>query len=334
MMTQKPTTTMRPTRMPLTKAPRSFWRMTALAVAVMATTSMAHAQDSNLSENTNPEIQQGINLEDLPTDMELLFPLTPEERLEIRQRQLQDQEATYKPLRTVTPKRELVSISGNADTIPEVLVTPDYPTSIVFTDITGAPWPINYIGQTSSLAQVEQPSGTENAVVVYANNGAGRKSVSVFLKGMTLPVTLTVAGTNNEYHALKHIRITERGPNAPKDNLMPSGPSNMATALNPTGNDDGKDMDAILNKLAYKVTPDGFKKLKTSDPSVDAWMDKDDPKHLYVMTKYTMVSPAPRAGARSVTPLQDGVRIYVVPRINPMMALDDGGQRIYLTFKE
>ncbi|MFB2351103.1 DotH/IcmK family type IV secretion protein, partial [Priestia megaterium] len=76
---------------------------------------------------------------------------------------------------------------GNADTIPEVLVTPDYPTSIVFTDITGAPWPINYIGQTSSLAQVEQPSGTENAVVFYANNGAGRKSVSVFLKGMTLP---------------------------------------------------------------------------------------------------------------------------------------------------
>lgn len=335
MMTQEPTTTMRPTRMPLTKAHRSLWRMTTLAVAVTAITSMAHAKNSSLAENTNPEIQQGINLQDLPTDMELLFPLTPEERLEIRQRQLQDQEATYKPLRDVTPKRELVSISGNADTIPEVMVTPDYPTSIVFTDITGAPWPINYIGQTSSLAQVEQPSGTENAVVVYANNGAGRKSVSVFLKDMTLPVTLTVAGTNNEYHALKHIRITERGPNAPQNELAPRSSGGKATSLNPTGaTDDGKDMDAIINKLAYKVTPDGFKKLKSSDPSVDAWMDKDDPKHLYVMTKYTMVSPAPRAGARSVTPLQDGVRIYVVPRINPMMALDDSGQRIYLTFKE
>lgn len=311
------------------------WRKVALIAAMLSLTPIASAGNSNLNENTNPDInQEEIDLESLPTDMELLFPLTPEERVKIRQRQLQDQEATYKPLRDVTPKRELVSISGNADSIPEVLVTPDYPSSIVFTDITGAPWPINYIGQTSSLAKVEQPTGTNNAVVVYANNGAGRKSISVFLKGMTLPVTLTMAGTNNEYHALKHVRITERGPNSSENELVSNVSQNAPVSMNPTGNDDNKDMDAILNKLAYKVTPDGFKKIKTSDPLVDAWLDEDDPKHLYVMTRYTMMSPAPRAGARSVTPLQDGVRIYILPRINPMMALNDNGQRIYLSFKE
>lgn len=289
---------------------------------------------SELNTNTDPAIDEQINLRELPTDMELLFPLTPKERLEIRKRQLADQEATYKPLREVQPQRELVQISGNADTIPEVLVTPDYPTSIVFTDMTGQPWPINYIGQTDSLAVVEQPAGTDNAVVLYANNGAGKKSVSVFLKDLTLPVTLTITGRSNEYHALKHIRINERGPNAPTTNTLVAARSNVAPDLNATNSDSSKNLDAILNKLAYKVTPEGFKRLKTSDANVDAWADTEDPKHLYVMTNYTMVSPAPRAGARSVTPLQDGVRIYVLPRINPMMALDAAGQRVYLSFKE
>src|SRR5690606_26165956 len=138
----------------------------------------------------------------------------PEEKLKIREQQLRDQNATYQPLRDVAPLRDLVSISGNADAIPEIFVTPDYPSAVVFTDITGKPWPIQYIGQTGSLATVQQPDGSDNSLVLLANNGAGRKSVSVFLEGLTLPVTLTVTGKNNEYHALKHIRITERGPNS------------------------------------------------------------------------------------------------------------------------
>ncbi len=55
---------------------------------------------------------------------------------------------------------------------------------------------------------------------------------------------------------------------------------------------------------------------------------------MYVMTDYTIVSPAPINGGRSVMALQDGVRVYVIPRINPVMALDKSGQRIYLAFQE
>jgi intracellular multiplication protein IcmK len=291
---------------------------------------------SKLSENTNPDVKDNIDLTNLPTDMDLLFPLTPQEKIEIRERQMEDQTATYMPLREVTPIRNLTSISGNADRIIEVFVTPDYPTSIVFTDITGQPWPIRHVGQTSSLAQVEEVEGSENALLLMANNGAGRKSISVFLQDLGLPVTLTVTGKNTEYHALKHIKITERGPNAPDSSLMSSSSGNQAPNFNPTGKEgeDGVSLDHILNKLAYKVTPEGFKKLKTSDSNVDAWINNNDRKHLYVMTDYKMVSPAPIAGARSVTALTDDVRIYILPRINPMMALDATGKRVYLSFKE
>lgn len=292
--------------------------------------------DYDLDTNTNPSVSKRIDLKTLPSDMDMLFPLSAEEKLKIRERKMEDENATYKPLRDVEPKRELVQISSNADRIPEIMVTPDYPTSVVFTDITGAPWPINYIGQTGSLATMEQPSGTENSLVIYANNGAGRKSVSVFLEGLTLPVTMTISGNNDRYHALKHIRITERGPNSDTQEMLMNTNPSSAPKINATGNEDDEDgyLDRVLNKLAYKVTPEGFKRLKTSDPSVDAWMDEEKPKFMFVMTDYRLVSPAPRAGARSVTPLQDGVRIYIIPRINPVMALNSEGSRVYLSFKE
>jgi len=292
----------------------------------------------DLNENTQPVLRKGIDLQNLPRDMDLLFPLSPEEKLEIRQRQLEDQEATYKPLRNVEPIRELVQVSANADTIPEIKVTPDSPTSVVFTDITGAPWPISYIGQTTSLATIEQPSGTSNSLVIYAKNSAGRKSVSVFLEGLTLPVTMTISGSSGNYHALKHIRVTERGPNSQTEDVLLAsrGQTNTAQTLNPTGQSEegSSNLDMILNKLAYKVTPEGFKKLKSSDRSVDAWIEIGKPKYMYVMTDYNLVSPGPRAGGRGVTPLQDGVRIYIIPRINPVMALNNEGSRVYLTFKE
>lgn len=298
----------------------------------------AQAQEqhtASLDRNTHPGVQASpIDLRALPSDMDFLFPLTPDERIRIRERQLDDQNATYQPLRSVEPLRDLVSISGNADTIPEVFVTPDYPSAVVFTDLTGAPWPIQYIGQTGSLATVLQPDGSDNSLVLMANNGAGRKSVSVFLEGLTLPVTLTVTGKNNEYHALKHIRITERGPNSSVERAIAST-STAAPNLNPTGADDkSANLDDVLNKLAYKVTPPGYKKLRSSDSRVDGWINPADPKYMFVRTDYTVVSPAPRGGNRSVTPIQDNVRIYLLPRINPIMALDESGQRHYLTFKE
>lgn len=290
---------------------------------------------ANLGTNTNPDLERPpVDLTTIPSDMDSLFLLSPEERIDIRKRQLQDQNATYKPLRNVEALRELVSISGNADAMPEIFVTPDYPTSIVFSDMTGKPWPIEFIGQTGSLADVVQPEGSDNAIVMMAKNGAGRKSVSVFLKGLALPVTLTVTGKNNDYHALKHIRITEMGPNANKSQVATRGRSNTALNLNPGSDEDDGHLDEVLNKIAYKVTPNGYSKLRSSDARVDAWVAKGSNKYMFVRTDYTVVSPAPRAGNRGITPLQGDVRIYLLPRINPIMALDESGQRQYLTFKE
>jgi intracellular multiplication protein IcmK len=298
--------------------------------------SMALAQEQQTEKQaTQAESDDRGSVAELPADLQVLFPLTPEERINTRKRQLEDQNATYRPLRDVTPLRDMRRIAGNGEVFPTVFVTPDYPTTIVFTDISGKPWPIRYIGQTSSLATIEQPTGTENSLVLQAKNGAGRKSIAVFLEGLTLPVTITIDGENTRYHALKHIQITERGPNSDDTSMAAQSSSRSARAsVDEAPTSTGRSMDKVLNQLAYDVTPEGFKKLKTSDRAVDAWIDEEDPQSLYVKTRYTVVSPLPKNGGDSVTPLHDGLKISVLPRLNPVMALNESGERIYIKFME
>jgi intracellular multiplication protein IcmK len=302
----------------------------------MASTSMAQdeqAEAGPAQKNESEKSSRG-SVAMLPDDLKILFPLTPEERITTRKRQLEDQNATYMPLREVKPIRDMRRISGNGEYFPTVYVTPDYPSTIVFTDITGKPWPIRFIGQTTSLATIEQPTGTDNSLVLQAKNGAGRKSIAVFLQDLTLPVTITIDGENTRYHALKHIQITERGPNSDDTTMVSQSSGRSLTQGKETETSTGRSMDTVLNYLAYDVTPEGFKKLKTSERAVDAWIDIEDPKSLYIKTRYTVVSPLPRNGSRSVTPLQDGLQISVLPRINPVMVLNEAGEKIYVQFKE
>jgi intracellular multiplication protein IcmK len=308
------------------------------AITLMPIASVAALNDDSPDTKQESEgaSQNAVDVSQLPEDLNFLFKLTPDERVQVRERQLKDQNATYQPLRSVKPLRNLESISGNADSIPEVFVTPDYPSALVFTDISGKPWPIQYVGQTGSLASVIQPEGSENSLVLLANNGAGRKSISVFLRDLPLPVTVTVTGKNNEYHALKHIRITERGPNTVAEHSLNSGNVAAALNLNPLDGDDSGNgnLDNVLNQIAYNITPEGYKKLKSTDSRVDAWIDKTNPKHMFVRTDYTVTAPAAIAGNRGITSIQENLRIYVLPRINPIMVLDEFGQRNYLSFKE
>jgi len=306
--------------------------LTAIMTAIVLPTS-ALAQESAPSDNA-PE--QGASekgsLGKLPIELQQLFPLSPEERKLIREEKQREQEAIYDPLRKVTPIRDFQRIGTAGDQMPTIHVTPDYPSSVVFTDLTGEPWPIQHISQTGALASVEQPSGTDNVIVLHAAIAAGQKSISVFLEGNTLPVTLIIDGSNNRYHALKHIRIDERGPNAAQ--ITQTSQVQSSSSRFQQESSTGESLDVVLNKLAYRVTPDGYSKLQVSDRSVDAWVEDENPDVMYLMTEYTIISPAPIGGAEAITPIQDNLRIYRIPRIDPVMALNESGQRIYLSFKE
>lgn len=266
----------------------------------------------------------------LPEEASILFMGDPKEIKAVREAQLREQAAKYQPLREVRPLSDLEVISGTGDKMPIVYVTPEYPTSVLFTDMTGQSWPIRYAGATDTLVEVEQPTGTDNALVLYARNIAGEKSITLFLEGLMTPVTLIVKGSDSQYHAVKNIRITENGPNVAKERLFNQAPSAITKAQAATNTKTTE----VLNKLAYVVTPEGFVKLRADRPGVDAWIDKEKPDQIYLRTKYTIAAPGPIGGGAGVTPLQGDVRLYVLPRINPILALNEQGERIYITLRE
>lgn len=307
-----------------------FKRVAFGAVLSMAALTTPISTLADTDAEAEAEKGSATSLQTLPFDLQQLFPLSPEERRQVRKEKQREQEATYDPLRKVSPIRDFERMGTSGAQMPTVHVTPDYPSSVVFTDMTGAPWPIQHISQTSSLAKVEQPTGTDNIIVLHAAIAAGQKSISVFLKGNNLPITLIIDGTDSRYHALKHIRIDERGPNAAE--LIASQSGSNSSFQQDT--ESGESLDVVLNKLAYRVTPSGYSKLQTSDRGVDAWIEDDNPEVMYLMTEYAIVSPAPIGGSGAITPIQENLRIYRIPRINPVMALNESGQRIYLRFKE
>lgn len=278
-----------------------------------------------------------IDLANLPSDLERAFLLTPQEREATRKLERKDQNATYKPLNDVKPVKGVVRLNKSSSTIPTIKAVPNYPASVVFTDMTGQPWPIRHVAQTGSVAEVEEVSGSANSLVFYAKNHAGEKSVSVFLKGMELPITLTLKANEQEYHSVKNVQITERGPNSTvRSATTSSGSSNRSQDFGASqeSSGEGESLDGALNKMAYRVTPDGYKRVQVSDSKTEAWVKKNDPSQLYLLTPYTIASPAPVNGGDSIMPLGEGMRLYVLPRINPVMALNESGQRLYLKFQE
>lgn len=305
-------------------------------------------QGSSGGGDQNEDKPNPVDMKDLPEDLSQMFLLSPDERVKIRERQLQDQKANYRPLRDVESLRDMTRLDPSSADVPTVKVTPDFPSSIVFTDISGEPWPIRHLAQTGSVAEVERVDGSDNSLVFYANNHAGEKSVSVYLEGLNMPITLRIKGTDSEFHAVKSIQVTERGPKAQSAGKTGQGQGNQREDFEPAGagggngedgsdgasSGDGSKLDEVINKMAYQVTPDGFDRIEISDDNSMAWIKENDPSKLYLLTDLTISAPAPVNGASSVVSVGEGRKVYVLPRVNPVMALDESGQRQYLKFKE
>mgnify|MGYP006429285205 CR=1 FL=1 len=322
------------------------WRLnskeivTVLLLGMTALSGTGWAQQTNGSDQqtkSGPEDEGGADQKgdanEVPNDLSDVFLLDPDERLQIRERQRQDQKANFKPLKDVEPVRDMLRLDFASARIATVFVVPEYPASVVFTDMTGQPWPIRDLAQTESVAQVQKVEGSTNSLVFYGKNYSGEKSVSVYLQGLSMPIVMKVRGTEDRYHAVKNIQIRERGPNS-KD-LQRTNQAASSSEFDSKKDQKGqKSISQIVDKLAYRVTPEGFKRISVSDGVSDAWLDKSDESKLYLLTPHTISAPGPINGGRSIVPVGDGLRVYVLPRINPVVALNESGQRQYLQFSE
>lgn len=177
------------------------------------------------------------------------------------------------------------------------------PSNIVFTDSTGATWPIEFATPGDlSVVDVLVPVEGSATLQLRPKQAHMYGAVSVNLKGNPVPITLILASAQVEVDTRLDIRVARRGPNAQAPIIDRPGFTNV---------------DNVMLSVLDGVPPSDAQSLKSAIADLRAWIYKGK---LYVRTTMPVVSPAYSDTAASI----DGTRVYVMPSVPFVTVSVDG----------
>lgn len=198
---------------------------------------------------------------------------------------------------------------------PVVHLTAGTVVALLFTDSTGAPWPVT--SETTGNARwfsVKQPKGVSagNMLVVSPLVRVGITNVIVTLKGRNSPVSIVLRSRSNATAVLPSVldvRVPGRGPQAIPPVLATSGPQTIS---------------AHQIRFLDGVPPSGAKPLTTAPGlTVEAWLYHH---RIYVRTRGSLVFPAWEAVVRG----SHHLRVYTIAP-TPQILVDRHGREIHIT---
>lgn len=209
-----------------------------------------------------------------------------------------------------------VNLSPGAS-LPVLRTTTNQASTLMFTDNTGAPWPLAappYNGNPDGFAVSFIPDSS--VMTVQAKRQYDRGNVTAYLKGLAVPVIIDVnsgeAGNDTGARVIDSrldLRIPQRGPLAKK---MPAGQSKIGLN-NPT-----------LQAFLDGVPPKEARRLKTQGdlPDTQVWQMGDD---LYIRSRSEIRDEFELTQASG-----DGTWLYKLP-LTPEVAFSHAGKTVYLT---
>ncbi len=186
---------------------------------------------------------------------------------------------------------------------PTVRLSNGIPTNVVFTDATGATWPIEFATPGDlSLVDVLIPVEGSSTLQIRPRQPYMYGAVSVNLRGNPVPITLILGSAQTEVDTRIDIRLARRGPNAQAPIIDRPGFTNV---------------DGVMLSVLDGVPPSDSQAIKSSHSDLRAWNHKGK---MYVRTTLAVVSPAYSDTAASV----DGTRVYVMPPVPFVTVSVDG----------
>lgn len=248
--------------------------------------------------------------------IEQKLPLTPDQIRQLRRRLDAVQRATAEAPH-VPPKprlgQVLVDLSPGA-TPPVVRVAAGHGAVITFLDSTGSPWPVvaaeNAAKDSFSLAQAVPGSST---ISLNAESNYGNGSMTVYLKDLPTPITLTMLSGQPVVDYRLDVRVPLPGPNA-KPSPVPVKPIPDVS------------FDTRLADVLDGTPPASLKPLVIAGLQGQAWRDGNQ---MFLRTRMTLLSPAPT----QVTSSQDGTKAYGMDW-TPVIVLSDDGKPVTLKVGE
>lgn len=207
------------------------------------------------------------------------MPMTPGQIIKIRK--LLDEQQKAKATLPYIPPKPVVStmiVKGDPGETPPVLrLSKNFVSTLVFSDLTGAPWPITSFGAGNddmfSVANPD-PKSAPNVLTISTGSAYAYGNIQVALAGRPSPIMITLVADQKYVDYQANVSVQARGPNA----VSPTAVAGSTFQTNPT-------MVSFLDGIPpEKATP-----LDVADPRVQGWKLNDK---YYIRTKMTLYSPA------------------------------------------
>ena len=222
----------------------------------------------------------------------------------------------WAPVNTVPRISTLtVSLSPGAS-LPLLRTAVNQPSSVVFTDATGAPWPLAappYNGNEAGFTVQYIPDSS--VMIVQAKRQYDQGNVTVYLKGLPVPVIVEVNSGEADSNSTTQVtdsrldlRIPQRGPGA---RALPSGESKIGL------------WNSTLQAFLDGIPPKEAQRLNTRGnvPDTTVWQMGDD---LYIRTRSEL-----RDSFEQTLSSGDGTTLYKLP-LTPDAAFSVAGKTEYL----
>ncbi|MDE0409568.1 MAG: hypothetical protein OXN81_17105 [Alphaproteobacteria bacterium] len=203
--------------------------------------------------------------------------------------------------------------------IPEIAVRRGYVTAVSFTDMTGAPWPIEealvdrrFLSPDAERRADEEGFGSRHLLFLAPAEAYLAGNAAVKLAGLAEPVAVSLRGTGAEADFRVEIRLGLPGPNADPGALAQPAGFHAGDAV-------------LLGLLGGEVPPDAERlAVGGGDAGDRAWRRGGD---LLLLTRAHLLSPGPLAAERG----PDGRWVYRLPD-TPLALVSAGGRARRLAF--
>lgn len=274
-----------------------------------ASTTTVVVQSATAPQSLTPKNTAGLPPDIFRGVLDTVMPLSPPQVKEIARDQDKIKRVRVaNPGKMPTPISQSIKVSlapGRAAHV--VRLSANMVTNIVFTDVTGAPWPIKrlVLGNESAFGY---PTGLEasvtNILPLYVIEEYGTSNLSVLLEGAAAPIVMTLLTGQKEVDFRLDMNVQGRGPNAKAPVLSVNA---QDTASAPT------DLVSILDG----IPPAGSVALVSSDSEVQGWSLGG---RVFVRAKMNLASPRALKAASSA----DGTRVYEIQETPSLLFIANG----------
>lgn len=285
-----------------------------LACLLLLPAGLAPAQDAR-DGSRNPEVwpDHAAPDEDVAREGRGVLPFTREQIEKLARLLEQTRQATARGAgRPVAGRLRRLHI--DADAIPEIAIRRGFTTVVGFTDLTGAPWPIEEVLLDARFLPGEDAAPAGHLLYLAPREPFLAGNLTVKLAGLPDPVVAMLRGGAETADFRVDLRLAIAGPNV--DPAALAKPEALRAG------------DAELAGILTGTPPEGAARLRVvgGTPGDRAWRDGDD---ILLITRAHVISPGPWAAERGAA----GRWAYRLPA-TPLALVSEGGRERRLGFEE